>query len=45
MFLNISKPVKRKVTFIDGNNTKKTISTSLSYLDIKHYFNAKKILQ
>jgi predicted HAD superfamily phosphohydrolase YqeG len=45
MFLNISKPIKRKVTFIDSNNIKKTINTSLSNLDIKYYFNAKKIIQ
>jgi hypothetical protein len=45
MFLNISKPIKRKVTFIDSNNIKKTINTSLSNLDIKHYFNAKKIIK
>ena len=45
MFLNISTPIKRKVTFIDSNNVKKTINTSLSYIDIKHYFNAKKIIK
>jgi hypothetical protein len=44
MFTNISTPIKRSVTFIDSNNIKKTIYTSLSYSDIKHYFNAKKII-
>lgn len=44
MFLNISNPIKRNVTYIDSNNVKKTIYTSLSYSDIKHYFSAKKIL-
>lgn len=44
MFTNISTPIKRKVTYIDKNNIKKTIYTSLSNLDIKYYFNAKKII-
>ena len=44
MFLNISKPIKRKVTFIDSSNVKKTIYTSLSNLDIEYYFKAKKII-
>ena len=44
MFINISTPIKRKVTFIDSNNIKKTIYTSLSYDDIKYYFNTKKII-
>lgn len=45
MFLNISTPIKRDVTFIDSNNNKKTIYTALSYQDIKHYFKAKKIIK
>ena len=44
MFLNISTPIKRSVTFIDSNNIKKTIYTALSYNDIKYYFKAKKII-
>ena len=44
MFLNISSPIKRNVTYIDSNNVKKTVYTSLSYNDIKHYFDAKKII-
>lgn len=44
MYLNISKPIKRNVTYIDINNNKKIIYTALSHADIKHYFNAKKIL-
>ena len=45
MYLNISTPIERKVKIIDSNNNQKTIVTKLSNLDIKHYFQAVKIIE
>ena len=45
MFLNISKPIKRNVKFVNQNNEVVSIKTTLSNYDIKKYFNAKKILK
>ena len=45
MFLNISKPIKRNVKFVNQNNEVVSIKTTLSNYDIKKYFNAKKIIK